>query len=30
MTRLRGLAPIMDARARILILGSFPSATRRG
>ena len=25
MTRLRGLAPICDDRARILILGSFPS-----
>ena len=24
--RLRGLAPIIDARARVLILGSFPSA----
>lgn len=26
MIRLRGLAPIIDARARVLILGSFPSA----
>lgn len=26
MTRLRGLPPLIDARARVLILGSFPSA----
>ena len=26
MSRLRGLAPVIDARARVLILGSFPSA----
>ena len=26
MTRLRGLPPIIDERARVLILGSFPSA----
>jgi hypoxanthine-DNA glycosylase len=25
MTRLKGLAPILDERARVLILGSFPS-----
>ncbi len=26
MSRLTGLAPVIDARARVLILGSFPSA----